>query len=105
MNFVKEYIAYALDYVLGIKLNISNFILDDNKNFFIQLTNVNIEPNRINHEYLKDINIKLTKGLIEKIELRIGLSAFEIKISKLSLMLMPVVTTNQNQKEKIEKKE
>ena len=41
---------------------------------YIKLTNINIEPNRINYNYLKNINIKLTKGLIGKIEIRIGVN-------------------------------
>ena len=96
---VKDSVSYLFDYYLGIKLNLSNLSLDDNNNLFIQLTNINIEPNRINLNYLKDINIKLTKGLIEKLELRIGVSTFEIKISKLFVMLMPVIVLNQNEKE------
>ena len=95
---VKESIAYIFDNYLGIKLNLSNLCFDDNNNLFVQLTNINIEPNRINLNYLKDINIKLTKGLIEKLELRIGVSTFEIKISKLSVMLMPIIVLNQNEK-------
>ena len=95
---IKESISYFFDYYIGIKLNLSNFSLDDNNNLYVKLTNINIDPSRINHEYLKDINIKLTKGLVEKIELRIGVNTFEIKISKLSVMLMPVVSINQKEK-------
>ena len=95
---VKDSVSYLFDYYLGIKLNLSNLSLDNNNNLFIQLTNINIEPSRINLNYLKDINIKLTKGLIEKLELRIGVSTFEIKISKLSVMLMPIIVLNQNEK-------
>ena len=51
-----------------------------NMGIYIKLTNINIEPNRINYNYLKNINIKLTKGLIGKIEIRIGVNTFEIKI-------------------------
>ena len=111
MNYlpsIKETISYIFDHYLGIKLNLSNFSLDNNNNLFIQLTNINIEPNRINHNYLKDINIKLTKGIVEKLEIKLGMNAFEIKISKVSVMLMPVVLLNQNKKgnkEKIEIKE
>ena len=76
---VKESITYVFDYLLGIKLNISNCNFDDNNNILIQLTNINIEANRINHNYLKDINIKLTKGLVEKMELRVGFNTLEIK--------------------------
>ena len=95
---IKELISEIFDYYIGIKLNLSNFSLDDNNNLYVKLTNINIDPSRINHEYLKDINIKLTKGLVEKIELRIGVNTFEIKISKLSVMLMPVVSINQKEK-------
>lgn len=95
---VKESVSYLFDYYLGIKLNLSNLSLDNNNNLFIQLTNINIEPNRINLNYLQDINIKLTKGLIEKLELRIGVNTFEIKISKLSVMMMPVIVLDQNEK-------
>ena len=95
---LKELISEIFDYYIGIKLNLSNFSLDDNNNLYVKLTNINIDPSRINHEYLKDINIKLTKGLVEKIELRIGVNTFEIKISKLSVMLMPVVSINQKEK-------
>ncbi len=109
---LKELISEIFDYYIGIKLNLSNFSLDDNNNLYVKLTNINIDPSRINHEYLKDINIKLTKGLVEKIELRIGVNTFEIKISKLSVMLMPVVSINQKEKKEeivikksIEKKE
>ena len=106
MNYlpsIKETISYIFDHYLGIKLNLSNFSLDNNNNLFIQLTNINIEPNRINHNYLKDINIKLTKGIVEKLEIKLGMNAFEIKISKISVMLMPVVLLNQNKKENKEK--
>ena len=98
---VKESIAYIFDNYLGIKLNLSNLCFDDNNNLFVQLTNINIEPNRINYNYLKNINIKLTKGIIGNIEIRIGVNTFEIKISKLSVMLMPVVSNNQNEEDDI----
>ena len=98
---VKESIAYIFDNYLGIKLNLSNLCFDDNNNLFVQLTNINIEPNRINYNYLKNINIKLTKGIIGNIEIRIGVNTFEIKISKLSVMLMPVVSNNQNKEDDI----
>ena len=94
---IKDSISYIFDYYLGIKLNLSNLSFDNNNNLFLQLTNISIEPNRINHNYLKNINIKLTKGLIEKIEIRIGTNTFDIKISKLSVKLMPVVIINQNE--------
>ena len=103
-NIIKESISYAFDYFLGIQLNLSNFTVDDNNNLFIQLTNINIDPSRINHDYLKDINIKLTKGLIEKIEIRVGANTFDINISKLSVMLMPVMILNEKKEEKEIKK-
>ena len=102
-NIIKESISYFFDYYLGIQLNLSNCQID-NKNLFIQLTNINIDPSRINHDYLKDINIKLTKGLIEKIEIRAGPSTFDINISKLSVMLMPVMVINEKKEEKEIKK-
>ena len=100
---IKESISYIFDHYLGIKLNLSNLTFDNDKNLFLQLTNIDIEPNRINLNYLKDINIKLTKGIVEKLELKIGIDTFEIKISKVSVMLMPVVLINQNKKEANEK--
>ena len=93
---IKESISYIFDYYFGIKLNLSNFSID-NSNLFIQLTNINIDASRINHKYLKNINIKLTKGIIEKIEIIIGVNIFEIKISKLSVRIMPVIELNKSE--------
>ena len=93
---IRESISYLFDYYLGIKLNLSNFTIDNNT-LFIQLTNINIDASRINLDYLKNINIKLTKGIIEKIEIRVGLNTLEIKISKLSVRVMPVIELNHNE--------
>ena len=100
---IKSSILYLFEAYLGIKLDLTNFSLDKDNNLFIQLTNIKFEPNIINNNYLKNINIKITKGDIEKLELKVGINALEINLSKLSLTLMPVISINK-QKEKTKKK-
>ena len=93
---VKEAICYGFQYYLGIELNIDNLSLDQNNNINLHLTNINIEPNKINGNFLQDLNIKLTKGNIEKLEIKFGINQFEIKISKISIFLMPAIILNKN---------
>ena len=104
---IKNVILNIFDTYLGIKLNLSNFELDQDKNLYIKLNDVKLEPNQINNNYLKDINIKITKGIIEQLELRVGINTFEINLSKLSLTVMPVISINKKEKKEIveEKKE
>ena len=96
---IKSSIFYIFETYFGIHINLSNFSLDQDNNLFIQLENINLSPNIINNNYLKNINIKITKGIIEKLELKIGINAFEIKLSKLILNLMPVISINKEKKE------
>ena len=98
---IKSPILYLFETYLGIKLDIANFSLDQENIFNAQLTNIKLEPNIINNKFLKDINIKITKGMIEKLELRLGIDTLEIKISKLSLSLMPVISINNEKNEEI----
>ena len=103
---IKSSILYIFDTYLGIKLNLTNFELDQDNNLYIKLNDVKLEPNQINNNYLKDINIKITKGIIEQLELRVGINTLEINLSKLSLTLMPVISINKKEKEaKIENEE
>ena len=102
---IKSSILYLFEAYLGIKLDLTNFSLDKDNNLFIQLTNIKFEPNIINNNYLKNINIKITKGDIEKLELKVGINTLEINLSKLSLTLMPVISINkEKEKEKEEEK-
>ena len=103
---IKSSILYIFDTYLGIKLNLTNFELDQDNNLYIKLNDVKLEPNQINNNYLKDINIKITKGIIEQLELRVGINTLEINLSKLSLTVMPVISINKKEKEaKIENEE
>ena len=99
---IKNSILYIFETYFGIKLDLTNFTLDQDNNLFVQLTNIKLEPNIINNNYLKNINIKITKGSINNLELRVGINTLEINLSKVSLTLMPVIAIN---KEKEEKKE
>ena len=101
LPLVKESICYCFQYYLGIEINIDNLSLDQNNNINLHLTNISIEPNKINGNFLRDLNIKLTKGVIEKLEIKFGVNQFEIKISKISIFLMPVILLyEKNTKEK-----
>ena len=71
---IKSSILYIFDTYLGIKLNLTNFELDQDNNLYIKLNDVKLEPNQINNNYLKDINIKITKGIVEQLELRVGIN-------------------------------
>ena len=106
---IKNSILYIFETYFGIKLNLTNFALDQDNNLFVQLTNIKLEPNIINNNFLKNINIKITKGFIDSLELKVGINTLEINLSKLSLTLMPVISVNTEKKveEKIieEKKE
>ena len=101
---IKSSILYIFEEYLGIKLDLTNFSFDKDNNLFIQLTNIKFEPNIINNNYLKNINIKITKGDIEKLELKVGINTLEINLSKISLTLMPVISINNQKEEKEEKK-
>ena len=98
---IKNSILYICDTYFGIKLNLSNFGLDQDNNLYVKLNDVKLEPNQINNNYLKDINIKITKGIIEQLELRVGFNTLEINISKLSLMVMPVISINNKENKEI----
>ena len=100
---IKSSILYIFEEYLGIKLDLTNFSFDKDNNLFIQLTNIKFEPNIINNNYLKNINIKITKGDIEKLELKVGINTLEINLSKVSLTLMPVISINNQKEEKEEK--
>ena len=100
---IKSSILYIFEEYLGIKLDLTNFSFDKDNNLFIQLTNIKFEPNIINNNYLKNINIKITKGDIEKLELKVGINTLEINLSKISLTLMPVISINNQKEEKEEK--
>ena len=98
---IKNSILYIFDTYFGIKLDLTNFELDQDNNLFIKLTDIKLEPNQINNNYLKGINIKITKGFIEQLELRVGINTLEINLSKLSLTLMPVISINEKKEKTI----
>ena len=97
---IKSSIFYIFDTYFGIKLNLANFSLDQDNNLFIQIKDIKLEPNQINNNYLKNINIKITKGIIEQLELRVGINTLELNISKISLTVMPVISINNENREK-----
>ena len=99
---IKNSILYLFENYLGIKLDLTNFSLDQDNNLFVQLTNIKLEPNIINNIFLKKINIKITKGSIEKLELKVGVNTLEVNLSKLSLTVMPVISINKEKKEEKE---
>ena len=99
---IKNSILYIFDTYFGIKLNLTNFELDQDNNLYIKLNDVKLEPNQINTNYLKDINIKITKGIIDQLELRVGINTLEVNLSKVSLTLMPVITINKNEEKENE---
>ena len=101
----KESISYLFDRYLGIKLNLSNFTIIDEKNLYIKLNDINIDSSKINNKYLKDLNIKLTKGKIDELELKLGPNIFEIKISKISAMIMPVAQKDTKTNKEVDEKE
>ena len=101
---IKNSILYIFETYFGIKLDLTNFTLDQDNNLFVQLTNIKLEPNIINNNYLKNINIKITKGSINNLELKVGINTLEINLSKVSLTLMPVITINKEKEEKKEEK-
>ena len=94
---IKNSILYIFDTYFGIKLNLTNFELDQDNNLYIKLNDVKLEPNQINTNYLKDINIKITKGIIDQLELRVGINTLEVNLTKISLTVMPVITINKNE--------
>ena len=97
---IKSSIFYIFDTYFGIKLNLANFSLDQDNNLFIQIKDIKLEPNQINNNYLKNINIKITKGIIEQLELRVGINTLELNISKISLTIMPVISINNENRKK-----
>ena len=105
LPLVKESICYCFQYYLGIEINIDNLSLDQNNNINLHLTNISIEPNKINGNFLRDLNIKLTKGVIEKLQIKFGVNEFELKISKISIFLMPVILLYENNTEEKKIKE
>ena len=100
---IKSSISYIFQTYFGIKLNLANYAFDSDNNLFVQLTNIKLEPNIINNNYLKNINIKITKGFIDSLTLKVGINTLEINLTKLSLTLMPVISINneKNIEEKI----
>ena len=100
---IKNSILYIFETYFGIKLDLTNFTLDQDNNLFVQLTNIKLEPNIINNNYIKNINIKITKGSIDNFELKVGINTLEINLSKVSLTLMPVISISKKEK-KEEKK-
>ena len=100
---IKNSILYIFETYFGIKLDLTNFTLDQDNNLFVQLTNIKLEPNIINNNYIKNINIKITKGSIDNLELKVGINTLEINLSKVSLTLMPVISISKKENKEEQK--
>lgn len=88
--FVKESVAVFVERFFGIKLDLHDIKLGNERGVEVCLKNIEADPAMLNEFVLKGVNIKITTFNIGEFRVNFSISGLKVMIKGLDLMIMPV---------------